>query len=49
MTFSVTEVFHYRGFSTKAQNYTLSDCTGEGLKAVLYLQNKWRCATRLGD
>ncbi|KAG9226875.1 hypothetical protein CCMSSC00406_0003452 [Pleurotus cornucopiae] len=35
------------GFSTKAQNYTLSDCTGEGLKAVLYLQNKWSDSPRL--
>jgi lanosterol synthase len=26
-------------FSTKEQSYTVSDCTGEGLKAVLYLQN----------
>jgi lanosterol synthase len=26
------------GFSTKEQGYTVSDCTGEGLKAVLYLQ-----------
>lgn len=25
-------------FSTKTQGYTVSDCTGEGLKAVLYLQ-----------
>lgn len=25
-------------FSTKEQNYTVSDCTAEGLKAVLYLQ-----------
>ncbi len=25
-------------FSTKEQGYTVSDCTGEGLKAVLYLQ-----------
>lgn len=25
-------------FSTKAQGYTVSDCTGEGLKAVLYIQ-----------
>lgn len=24
--------------STKEQGYTVSDCTGEGLKAVLYLQ-----------
>ncbi|KAF8889368.1 terpenoid cyclases/protein prenyltransferase alpha-alpha toroid, partial [Infundibulicybe gibba] len=27
------------GFSTKEQGYTVSDCTGEGLKAVMYLQN----------
>ncbi|KAJ7224460.1 terpenoid cyclases/protein prenyltransferase alpha-alpha toroid [Mycena pura] len=26
------------GFSTKEQGYIVSDCTGEGLKAVLYLQ-----------
>lgn len=26
-------------FSTKEQGYTVSDCTGEGLKAVLYLQD----------
>ncbi|KAJ7623474.1 terpenoid cyclases/protein prenyltransferase alpha-alpha toroid [Roridomyces roridus] len=26
------------GFSTKEQGYTVSDCTAEGLKAVLYLQ-----------
>ncbi|KAH9840136.1 terpene synthase [Rhodofomes roseus] len=25
-------------FSTKTQGYTVSDCTGEGLKAVLYIQ-----------
>ena len=30
-------------FSTRTQGYTVSDCTGEGLKAVLYIQNqvKW--------
>ncbi|TFK98472.1 terpenoid cyclases/protein prenyltransferase alpha-alpha toroid [Pterulicium gracile] len=28
------------GFSTREQGYTVSDCTGEGLKAVLYLQNQ---------
>ncbi|KAF7308670.1 Terpene cyclase/mutase family member [Mycena chlorophos] len=28
------------GFSTKEQGYTVSDCTGEGLKAVLYLQKQ---------
>lgn len=27
------------GFSTKEQGYTLTDCTGEGLKSILYLQN----------
>lgn len=27
-------------FSTKEQSYTVSDCTGEGLKSVLYLQNQ---------
>lgn len=26
-------------FSTKEQGYTARDCTGEGLKAVLYIQN----------
>ena len=26
-------------FSTKEQGYTVSDCTGEGLKSVLYIQN----------
>ncbi|KDR67988.1 hypothetical protein GALMADRAFT_257537 [Galerina marginata CBS 339.88] len=26
------------GFSTKEQGYTVSDCTGEGLKACMYLQ-----------
>lgn len=29
-------------FSTKEQGYTVSDCTGEGLKAVLYLQRHLR-------
>jgi lanosterol synthase len=30
-------------FSTKEQGYTVSDCTGEGLKAALYIQEqlKW--------
>ncbi|KAG2011451.1 lanosterol synthase [Coprinopsis cinerea AmutBmut pab1-1] len=28
------------GFSTAEQGYTVSDCTAEGLKAVLYLQNQ---------
>ena len=27
-------------FSTKEQGYTVSDCTGERLKSVLYLQNQ---------
>ena len=27
-------------FSTKEQGYTVSDCTGEGLKSVLYLQTE---------
>ncbi|VDC00966.1 unnamed protein product [Peniophora sp. CBMAI 1063] len=27
-------------FSTREQGFTVSDCTGEGLKAVLYLQNQ---------
>jgi lanosterol synthase len=27
-------------FSTKEQGYTVSDCTGEGLKAVLYIQEQ---------
>ncbi|KAK7466088.1 Lanosterol synthase (Oxidosqualene--lanosterol cyclase) [Stygiomarasmius scandens] len=27
------------GFSTREQGYTVSDCTGEGLKATIYLQN----------
>jgi len=29
------------GFSTRKQGYTVSDCTSEGLKAVLILQNKY--------
>jgi lanosterol synthase len=28
-----------RSISTKEQGYTVSDCTGEGLKAVMYLQH----------
>lgn len=31
-----------RAFSTKEQGYTLTDCTGEALKSVLYLQNRWQ-------
>ncbi|TEB29090.1 lanosterol synthase [Coprinellus micaceus] len=27
------------GFSTQEQGYTVSDCTGEGIKSVMYLQN----------
>jgi lanosterol synthase len=30
-------------FSTREQSYTVSDCTGEGLKAVLYLQDHLKC------
>jgi lanosterol synthase len=26
-------------FSTRTQGYTVSDCTGEGLKAAMYIQN----------
>ncbi|CDO68816.1 hypothetical protein BN946_scf184805.g25 [Trametes cinnabarina] len=26
-------------FSTRTQGYTVSDCTGEGLKAVIYIQD----------
>lgn len=32
-------------FSTKEQGYTVSDCTGEGLKATLYLQKHLRQVT----
>lgn len=34
-------------FSTKEQGYTVSDCTGEGLKAVIYLQEHVSYATPL--
>lgn len=34
-------------FSTKEQGYTVSDCTGEGLKSVLYLQNHLEYASSL--
>ena len=34
-------------FSTKEQGYTVSDCTGEGLKSVLYLQNHLEYVFRL--
>lgn len=30
-------------FSTKEQGYTVSDCTGEGLKAALYIQEYLKC------
>jgi lanosterol synthase len=39
-------------FSTKEQGYTVSDCTGEGLKSVLYLQNRLKYAinsTRIAE
>ena len=35
-------------FSTSAQSYAVSDCTAEGLKAVLYLQEYLECVLR-GD
>jgi len=34
-------------FSTKTQGYTVSDCTGEGLKAVLYIQGHVKDAPQL--
>jgi lanosterol synthase len=34
-------------FSTREQGFTVSDCTGEGLKSVLYLQNHLECARLL--
>ncbi|KAJ6594110.1 terpenoid cyclases/protein prenyltransferase alpha-alpha toroid [Mycena capillaripes] len=34
-------------FSTKEQGYTLTDCTGEALKSVLYLQNRWHDSPKL--
>ncbi|KIP08795.1 hypothetical protein PHLGIDRAFT_87649 [Phlebiopsis gigantea 11061_1 CR5-6] len=34
-------------FSTRTQGYTVSDCTGEGLKAVLYIQNHVEGAPKL--
>ncbi|KAJ7268763.1 terpene synthase [Mycena haematopus] len=34
-------------FSTKEQGYALTDCTGEALKAVLYLQNRWDDSPKL--
>lgn len=32
-------------FSTRTQGYTVSDCTGEGMKAVLYIQNHVQSAS----
>jgi squalene cyclase len=29
-----------KSFSTAEQGYTVSDCTAEGLKAVLYIQHR---------
>ncbi|OSS46813.1 hypothetical protein B5807_08745 [Epicoccum nigrum] len=37
------------GFSTRKQGYTVSDCTSEGLKAVLLLQNKHAYPPLLDD
>ncbi|OSX64198.1 hypothetical protein POSPLADRAFT_1069633 [Postia placenta MAD-698-R-SB12] len=34
-------------FSTRTQGYTVSDCTGEGLKAVLYIQEHLDFAPKL--
>ncbi|KAF7973658.1 hypothetical protein HWV62_13902 [Athelia sp. TMB] len=34
-------------FSTKEQGYTVSDCTGEGLKAVLYIQEQLQSTPKL--
>ncbi|KAJ7187974.1 terpene synthase [Mycena filopes] len=34
-------------FSTKEQGYTLTDCTSEALKAVLFLQNRWHDSPKL--
>ncbi|KAG9104304.1 Lanosterol synthase (Oxidosqualene--lanosterol cyclase) [Ceratobasidium sp. 370] len=34
-------------FSTKVQSYTVSDCTAEGLKAVLYLQEQMSYTPKL--
>lgn len=36
--YCVTITFSDHDNSTKEQGYTVSDCTGEGLKAVMYLQ-----------
>ncbi|KAF8998542.1 terpenoid cyclases/protein prenyltransferase alpha-alpha toroid [Cyathus striatus] len=37
------------GFSTTEQGYTVSDCTGEGLKAVMYLQYNLDFTPKLVD
>jgi lanosterol synthase len=37
------------GFSTKKQGYTVSDCTSEGLKATLILQNRNHYPTLIED
>jgi lanosterol synthase len=34
-------------FSTKEQGFTVSDCTGEGLKSVIYLQSHLEYAYRI--
>ncbi|KIM82936.1 hypothetical protein PILCRDRAFT_819733 [Piloderma croceum F 1598] len=34
-------------FSTKEQGYTVGDCTGEGLKAVLYIQEQLKSTPKL--
>ena len=36
-------------FSTRDQSYTVSDCTAEGLKAVLLMQNKLDYVPKLVD
>jgi lanosterol synthase len=35
------------GFSTKEQGYTVGDCTGEGLKSVIYLQEHLEFVTTI--
>ena len=35
-------------FSTKEQGYTVSDCTAEGLKSVLYLQEHLKYVSQSG-
>ena len=34
-------------FSTRTQGYTVSDCTGEGMKAVMYIQNHVKSVSSL--